>query len=77
MPALEKSVAQRFSVIADDSPHLSARRQAVCVHCPDTGLIMLFTDVLNVDSLRRPGAQFSCMGCGETHDVPQPCRSSH
>lgn len=77
MAALQKSTAQRFSVIADDAPHLSARRQTIEVHCPRTGLIMLFTDVLNVGSLQRPGAQFSCLGCGETHDVPTPCRCRH
>jgi hypothetical protein len=70
MAALEKSASQRFAVISDDTPHLSARRQAVRVRCPDTGLIMLFTDVLNVGNLGKPGAQFACVGCGETHSVP-------
>jgi hypothetical protein len=70
MAALEKSEAQRFAVISDDEPHLSARRQAAWVRCPETGLILLFTDVMNVENLRRAEARFACTACGETHDVP-------
>jgi len=70
MAALDKTPrggTPRFAVIADDAPHLSARRQAVQACCPKTGLIMLFTDVMSVGNLRNPDATFVCVGCGEMH----------
>lgn len=59
----------RFAVISDDAPHLSARRRAVQASCPQSGLIMLFTDVMSVGNLMQPEATLSCLGCGEVHEA--------